>query len=87
MKKQLVCACGRCGCALPYSVRRRKRGTECSNSNSGAERRDHDDVFDAKGDVVTRITQESVIDLSGYTDEMIDMLDVPWRQRKRLMLV
>ena len=31
--------------------------------------------FDAKGDVVTKITQESVIDLSGYTDEMIDMLD------------
>ena len=27
--------------------------------------------FDAKGDEVTRITQESVIDLSGYTDEMI----------------
>ena len=31
--------------------------------------------FDAKGDVVTKITQESVIDLSGYTDEMIDTLN------------
>ena len=31
--------------------------------------------FDAKGDMVTRITQESVIDLSGYTDDQIDMLD------------
>lgn len=32
-------------------------------------------TFDAKGDMVTRITQESVIDLSGYTDDQIDMLD------------
>src|SRR5699024_3883477 len=31
--------------------------------------------FDAKGDVVTKITQESVIDLSGYTDEMIHTLN------------
>lgn len=31
--------------------------------------------FDAKGDTVTRITQESVIDLSGYTDDQIDMLN------------
>ncbi|MEE0781438.1 MAG: DUF1307 domain-containing protein [Sellimonas sp.] len=31
--------------------------------------------FDAKGDVVTKITQESVIDLSGYTDEMIDEIN------------
>lgn len=31
--------------------------------------------FDAKGDVVTKITQESVIDLSGYTEEQIDMLN------------
>lgn len=31
--------------------------------------------FDAKGDVVTKITQESVIDLSGYSDEMIDTLN------------
>lgn len=31
--------------------------------------------FDAKGDEVTRITQESVIDLSGYSEEMIDALN------------
>ena len=31
--------------------------------------------FDAKGDTVTKITQESVIDLSGYTEEQIDMLN------------
>ncbi len=31
--------------------------------------------FDAKGDRVTKITQESVIDLTGYTDAQIDMLD------------
>ena len=31
--------------------------------------------FDAKGDVVTKITQESVIELSGYTEEQIDMLN------------
>lgn len=40
--------------------------------------------FDAKGDEVTRITQESVIDLSGYSEEMIDGSTVPWSQRKRL---
>ena len=28
-------------------------------------------VFDAKGDTVTKITQESVIDLTGYTEEEI----------------
>lgn len=32
-------------------------------------------TFDAKGDVVTKITQESVIDLSGYTEEQIDALN------------
>lgn len=32
-------------------------------------------TFDAKGDVVTKITQESVIDLSGYTEEQIDSLN------------
>ena len=31
--------------------------------------------FDAKGDVVTKITQESVIDLSGYTEEQIETLN------------
>lgn len=31
--------------------------------------------FDAKGDVVTNITQESVIDLSGYTEEQIETLN------------
>lgn len=31
--------------------------------------------FDAKGDVVTKITQESVIDLSGYTEEQIEILN------------
>lgn len=31
--------------------------------------------FDAKGDVVTKITQESVIDLSGYTEEQIGALN------------
>ena len=30
---------------------------------------------DAKGDVVTKITQESVIDLSGYTEEQIETLN------------
>lgn len=31
--------------------------------------------FDAKGDVVTKITQESMIDLSGYTEEQIETLN------------
>ncbi len=31
--------------------------------------------FDAKGDTVTRITQESTIDLSGYTEDQIAALD------------
>lgn len=31
--------------------------------------------FDAKGDVVTKITRESVIDLSGYTEEQIETLN------------
>ena len=31
--------------------------------------------FDAKGDVVTKITQESVMDLSGYTEEQIETLN------------
>ena len=31
--------------------------------------------FDAKGDVVTKITQESVIDLSGYTEQQIETLN------------
>ena len=32
-------------------------------------------VFDAKGDMVTKITQESVIDLTGYTEEEIDAVN------------
>ena len=32
-------------------------------------------VFDAKGDTVTKITQESVIDLTGYTEEEIDAVN------------
>lgn len=31
--------------------------------------------FDAKGDTVTRITQESVIDISGFTEDQIAALD------------
>ena len=31
--------------------------------------------FDAKGDVVTKITQESMIALSGYTEEQIETLN------------
>lgn len=31
--------------------------------------------FDAKGDKVTRITQESVIDISGFTEDQIAALD------------
>lgn len=31
--------------------------------------------FDVKGDVVTKITQESVMDLSGYTEEQIETLN------------
>lgn len=32
-------------------------------------------VFDAKGDTVTKITQEFVIDLTGYTEEEIDAVN------------
>ena len=32
-------------------------------------------VFDAKGDTVTKITQESVIGLTGYTEEEIDAVN------------
>ncbi|GEM_PF-3873220 len=32
-------------------------------------------TFDAKGDVVTKITQESVIDLSAYTEEQIAVIN------------
>lgn len=75
MKKKL-CALLACTVMLGLSA----CGGEEEVKNAAVAKIEQDGVsmsmsFDAKGDTVTRITQESVIDISGFTEEQIAALD------------
>ena len=75
MKKKL-CALLACTVMLGLSA----CGGEEEVKNAAVAKIEQDGVsmsmsFDAKGDTVTRITQESVIDISGFTEDQIAALD------------
>ena len=75
MKKNL-CALLACTVMLGLSA----CGGEEEVKNAAVAKIEQDGVsmsmsFDAKGDTVTRITQESVIDISGFTEDQIAALD------------
>ena len=75
MKKKL-CALLACTVMLGLSA----CGGEEEVKNAAVAKIEQDGVsmsmsFDAKGDKVTRITQESVIDISGFTEDQIAALD------------